>query len=56
MSDFLDRLIQEITCAGDRATAEQALALAAPGIAKLSPCDREELLATLQDIIAEFPD
>jgi hypothetical protein len=55
MPDFQDRLIQEIACAGNRAMAEQALALAAPSIAKLSPRDREELLATLQDIVAEFP-
>jgi hypothetical protein len=56
MPDFRGRLIQEIACAGDRAAAERALALAADDIANLPQPDREELLATLQDIIAELPD
>jgi hypothetical protein len=34
--------------------AEQALALAAGDIARLSPRDREDLLTTLQGIIAEL--
>lgn len=55
MPDFRDRLIREIASAGDRAMAEQALALAADDIARLSPCDREDLLATLQGIISELP-
>jgi hypothetical protein len=56
VSDFRTRLLQEIAAAPCKDDARHILENYAEAVAALDEATREQILAELQDLIAELPD